>query len=168
MIRELTPAGGPACDGVVLSLPYFFGHEGGRLDCAEAVRTQRGWVACDHDEIVGFLTVTPSIDKTLEITWMAVRVGRRRQGTGRRLIEHAIGETRQALVVLTAGPSSDDLDADPKDNYEGTRTFYRKMGFVPVKELTPSGWAQPALVLFGRRLDVTSTPSAGRRAPARV
>jgi GNAT superfamily N-acetyltransferase len=147
IIRELTPEDGPACDEVILSLPTFFGHERGRRDCASAVRTQRGWVASDGDEVVGFLTVAPSTDETLEITWMAVRQGRRRQGTGRLLIERLVGETGKPLVVLTAGPSSPEPAADPEDNYEGTRAFYKRMGFIPAKELTPAGWDQPALVL---------------------
>jgi GNAT superfamily N-acetyltransferase len=146
--RELRTSDAQACDEVVLSLPTFFGHEGGRQDCARAVRTQRGWVACENDEIVGFVTVAPSTQETLEITWMAVRQDKRRHGIGQLLIGRVASETEQPLLVLTAGPSSPEPDADPHDNYEGTRRFYRKMGFVPVKELTPSGWAQPALLLL--------------------
>jgi GNAT superfamily N-acetyltransferase len=150
-IRDLTPEDGPGCDAVVLSLPAFFGHEGGRNDCAEAVRTQLGWVAHDDDAVIGFLTVAPSTDEALEVTWMAVMQGRRGQGIGKRLIERAVSHAEEAgvpaLLVLTAGPSSPEPDADPKDNYDGTRAFYKRTGFVPVKELTPSGWDQPALFL---------------------
>ena len=147
-IRALIPADGPGCDEVILSLPAFFGHEGGRRDCAEAVRAQRGWVALDGDEVVGFLTVAPSTEETLEITWMAVRQTERRGGVGRRLIERVVSEVEEPLLVLTAGPSSTEPDADPDDNYEGTRRFYKEMGFIPIKELTPSGWSQPALLLI--------------------
>ncbi len=146
-IRELKPDDAPACDGVILTLPYFFGHEGGRQDCAEAVRTQRGFVATDDGEVVAFVTVAPSIGETLEITWMAVRSDRRRTGIGRRLMERVIEEHPGPIAVSTAGPSSDGPD-EPDDNYGGTRTFYTKMGFVPVKELTPQGWDQPALLLL--------------------
>lgn len=147
-IRQLAPSDGPGCDGVILTLPTFFGHEGGRRDCAEAVRTQRGWVAVHGGEVIGFVTVAPSTEETLEITWMAVRQNKRRGGVGRRLIERVIGEVEQPLLVLTAGSSSAEPDADPNDNYEGTRAFYKKMGFIPIKELTPSGWSQPALLLM--------------------
>jgi GNAT superfamily N-acetyltransferase len=150
-IRQLVPSDGPGCDEVILTLPRFFGHEGGRRDCAEAVRTQRGWVAVDGDEVMGFLTVAPSTEETLEITWMAVRQGTRRGGVGRRLIERVVSEVDQPLLVLTAGASSVEPDADPNDNYEGTRSFYKAMGFIPVKELTPEGWSQPALLLVRPR-----------------
>lgn len=146
-IRPITPDDARSCDDIILTLPTFFGLEGGRQDCAEAVRTQRGLVAEDGGEVVGFLTVAPSTDETLEITWMAVRNDRRRSGIGRRLVETLVDEATQSILVLTAGPSSDEPDADPDDNYEGTRRFYRQTGFVAVKELTPQGWSQPALFL---------------------
>jgi GNAT superfamily N-acetyltransferase len=146
-IRDLKPDDAEACDAVILTLPTFFGHEGGRQDCTNAVRTERGWVAEDDGQIVGFLTVAPSMDETLEITWMAVRNDRRRGGIGRQLIAAVIAETEQTILVLTAGPSSPEPDADPNDNYDGTRRFYKRMGFVSVKEITPAGWDQPALFL---------------------
>jgi N-acetylglutamate synthase-like GNAT family acetyltransferase len=150
-IRELTPDDGPACDAIIATLPKFFGHEGGRQDCAHAVRTQRGWVAEDDGDVIGFLTVESSTEETLEITWMAVRNDRRRAGVGRRLVEALVRESKRPILVLTAGPSSPEPDADPDDNYEGTRAFYRKMGFIPVKELTPAGWDQSALLLVRPR-----------------
>jgi len=143
-IRALTPDDAPACDAVILSLPVFFGHEGGRQDCADAVRTQAGFVAEEDGEVVGFLTYAPSED-VVEITWMAVRADRRRGGIGGQLIERLVRQVDGPILVLTAGPSSLEPDADPNDNYEGTRRFYRKTGFVAVKELTPEGWGQPAL-----------------------
>jgi len=144
-VRPLRPDDAPACDAIVLTLPSFFGVESGRQSCAEAVRTERGFVAEHDDEVVGFLTYAPSTDETVEITWMAVRNDRRRGGIGRALVEALLDAETRTILVLTAGPSSDEPDADPDDNYEGTRRFYRSMGFVPVKELTPEGWGQPAL-----------------------
>jgi len=146
MIRELTPDDAPACDAIILTLPTFFGHEGGRRDCAHAVRTQHGFVAEDGGEVVGFLTYAPSQD-VVEITWMAVRADRRRHGIGGELIERFVRQIDGPILVLTAGPSSPEPDADPDDNSAGTRRFYRKMGFVAVKELTPEGWDQAALFL---------------------
>jgi GNAT superfamily N-acetyltransferase len=145
-IRELTPDDAEACDAILLTLPTFFGHEGGRQQCAEAVRTQKGFVAVDGGEVIGFLTLSPSQD-TLEITWMAVRNDRRRSGAGRALVDAAAAFAGRPLSVFTAGPSSPEPDADPDDNYEGTRDFYRKMGFIAVTELTPQGWDQSALIL---------------------
>jgi GNAT superfamily N-acetyltransferase len=146
-VRPLTPDDAPACDAIIDTLPTFFGVESGNQACAEAVRTERGFVVEDGGQVIAFLTYAPSTEETVEITWMAVRNDRRRGGAGRALIEALVDETAQPILVSTAGPSSEEPDADPDDNYEGTRRFYRRMGFVPVKELTPQGWGQPALFL---------------------
>ena len=53
-VRPLAAADADACDGIILSLPYHFGHEGGRADCATAVRNERGLVVVDEQEVVGF------------------------------------------------------------------------------------------------------------------
>jgi ribosomal protein S18 acetylase RimI-like enzyme len=146
-IRELTSDDGPACDAIVASLPTFFGDPDGNRECAEAVRTQQGWVASLDDEIVGFLTVAPSSDEVSEITWMGVRDDHRGRGIGRELIDHLVrSSTARALCVLTLGPSV------PDAGYEGTRAFYRAMGFVPVKELGLRSWNNSHALLLVRPL----------------
>lgn len=41
-IRSLEPDDAPACDAIVAGLPYHFGQEQGRRDCAAAVRRDPG------------------------------------------------------------------------------------------------------------------------------
>ena len=150
-VRVLEKSHAPACDAVLATLPTFFGDPGGNAMCAEAVRTQRGWVACEGDDVIGFITVAPTTEQTVEITWMAVRAYRRRSGIGRLLVERAADDARSAgahmLLVKTAGPSSPEPLADPTDNYDGTRAFYKRVGFTAIEELTPQGWNQTALLL---------------------
>lgn len=57
MIRPLDPSDSAACDGIVASLPDWFGLEEGIRECAEAVRTQPGLVAEVDGEVRGFLTI---------------------------------------------------------------------------------------------------------------
>jgi GNAT superfamily N-acetyltransferase len=148
LIRDLRPADADACDGVVRSLPYFFGSEVGNAACARAVRTQRGWVADADGEVYGFLVVDHPLPGSPEITWMAVRAGRRRAGVGRALVERAAGELAstgaRVLSVLTLAESVPETGAD---TYEGTRAFYRSLGFLPIREIHPPGWDSPALLL---------------------
>ena len=56
-VRELLLADAPACDAVIASLPYFFGDPDGIRECAEAVRSQRGFVATDAAAVAGFITL---------------------------------------------------------------------------------------------------------------
>jgi ribosomal protein S18 acetylase RimI-like enzyme len=152
VIRPLTPADGPGCDAVVLTLPYHFGHEGGRAQCARAVRTQAGLVAVENHVIVGFLTLARHDPASAEITWMAVRADRRRHGIGRRLVKHAIADLAadgvELLSVLTLAESvAEERDSD---NYAETRSFYRALGFIPLRELVLEDWDDDAAVILAR------------------
>ena len=149
MIRPLAPTDAEACDAVILTLPYHFGHEGGRAECAHAVRTQGGLVAVSEGEVVGFLTLQRHDPKSAEITWMAVRADRRRHGIGKRLIERAARDLAregvELLSVLTLAES--EPEERETDNYADTRRFYRALGFVPLRELSLESWDDRAVIL---------------------
>jgi GNAT superfamily N-acetyltransferase len=149
VIRPLAPTDAEACDAVILTLPYHFGHEGGRAECARAVRTQGGLVAVSEGEVVGFLTLQRHDPKSAEITWMAVRADRRRHGIGKRLIERAARDLAregvELLSVLTLAES--EPEERETDNYADTRRFYRAHGFVPLRELSLESWDDRAVIL---------------------
>jgi N-acetylglutamate synthase-like GNAT family acetyltransferase len=149
VIRPLAPADAEACDAIVLTLPYHFGDEGGRDQCARAVRTQQGLVAVEDGDVVGFLTLDRHDPRSAEITWMAVRADRRGRGIGRRLIERCAsdlsGDGVEFLSVLTVAESEPDWRET--DNYADTRAFYRALGFVPLRELALEGWDERAVIL---------------------
>lgn len=149
MIRPLASTDAKACDAIVLSLPYHFGHEGGRAECAEAVRTQPGLVAVEGDEVVGFLTLARRDPRSAEITWMAVRHDRRRHGHGRALVERAVADLAadgvELLSLLTMAES--EPEDRESDNYAETRAFYRALGFVPLRELVLDGWDDRAVIM---------------------
>ena len=153
MIRPLSPEDAEGCDAVLATLPYHFGDPTGQANCAKAVRSERGWVAVDDDEIVAFVTVAPSSDEALEITWMAVRMDRRRGGIGAQLmgavVEAAAEDGYRQLVVLTLGPSEPE---NAEDGYEGTRRFYKREGFVPLKEVGLRSWNNDHALLLARPL----------------
>jgi GNAT superfamily N-acetyltransferase len=146
LIRDLRVTDASTCDGIIASLPHFFGDPHGIAECAQAVRGQRGWVAEVDGTVRGFLTVDFPLPSAPEITWMAVRQDRRRGGLGRALIERAATALNGApvLSVLTLAAS---VAQEGTDTYAGTRAFYQAMGFVPVREIHPPGWRDPALLL---------------------
>jgi ribosomal protein S18 acetylase RimI-like enzyme len=153
VIRPLALADAEACDRIVLTLPYHFGDEGGRAECARAVRTQEGLVAVEEDEVVGFVTLTRHDPRSAEITWMAVRADHRRRGIGRALVERAVDDLARdgvtILSLLTVAESEPDWRET--DNYADTRAFYRALGFVPLRELALESWDERA-VIFARPL----------------
>jgi GNAT superfamily N-acetyltransferase len=150
-IEALSIDDAPACDAVVASLPYHFGNEAGRRDCAHAVRTHEGLVARIDDAVVGFLTFVGHFPLSAEITWMAVHDAHRRRGIGRDLIEHTMRTMRlrgaRFVFVLTLGPSVPD---DVADGYEGTRRFYQAVGFTPLREFGLRSWDDEAALLLVR------------------
>jgi ribosomal protein S18 acetylase RimI-like enzyme len=148
-VRPLAPADADACDRIVASLPYHFGQEQGRRDCAAAVRRESGLVAVADDEIVGFLTYVPRFDEAAEVTWMAVRADRRRRGIGHRLMgdltSRLVEDGARILVVLTVSPS--DPGPEPEDGYGATRAFYRSCGFVLARDLRNEWDGDTAVVM---------------------
>jgi ribosomal protein S18 acetylase RimI-like enzyme len=152
-VRPLRADDASACDAVVRTLPYHFGLDSGREQCSVAVRSERGFVAFDGEEVLGFLTFVERFDVAAEITWMAVRGDRRREGIGTRLLERVAAdlraEGRTLLAVLTVSPS--DPGEEAPDGYQSTRAFYRKMGFDLVRDL-PGLWESDTPVLMVRTM----------------
>jgi ribosomal protein S18 acetylase RimI-like enzyme len=146
VIRKLRTEDEEICDAIVADLPGWFGMEEGRNDCARAVRTQDGLVALQDGEVLGFLTWVKPRPRSAEITWMAVKAGRHREGHGRRLIQTLVDSLAAQGVRLLAVKTLSEEDPDP--GYAKTRAFYEAMGFVPTMGLSIWGPENPALLLI--------------------
>ena len=143
-VRPLAPGDATACDDIVASLPDWFGVPQGILECAEAVRSQPGFVAEAGGEVAGFVTWTASGD-TAEITWMAVRADRRRRGLGTALVDALLGALRAEGARELAVKTLSSRHPDP--GYAETRAFYVAMGFTAARELDIWGPENPAVLL---------------------
>ena len=152
-IRPLHGDDAERCDQIITSLPYHFGQEDGRRECAQAVRSQPGLAAVLDDIVVGFLTLQRHFDHAAEITWMAVHADDRHHGIGRalinRLCQDLTAEGRRLLLVLTVPPS--DPGWEPPDGYQATRAFYQAMGFILARDL-PGLWPDDTAVLLVKPL----------------
>lgn len=150
-VRPLTPLDAQTCDAIIASLPYHFGQEEGRRQCAAAVRTQQGLVAERDATVVGFLTVELRFESAAEITWMAVHAAHRRGGIGRAMMDRLAadlrGQDRRLLLVLTLSPSDGPDDVD--DGYASTRAFYAANGFALARDFGGywSGGDTPVLMI---------------------
>ena len=153
-VRALELADAEACDAIILTLPYHFAIEEGRVECAHAVRSQPGFVAEDDGSVVGFLTFERRFTAAAEITWLAVRSDRRHGGIGGALVDRFAdamrAEGRRLLLVLTVSPN-DEPDTIP-DGYQATRAFYETNGFVLARDLPEFRWSD-LIVLLVRTLD---------------
>jgi N-acetylglutamate synthase-like GNAT family acetyltransferase len=153
-IRPLSPEDATRCDAIIVSLPYFFGDPQGIADCATAVRTQRGFVATVDGAVQAFITLEQQDPLSAEITWLAVHADKRRRGLGRLLVERATADLAasgvRAMFVLTLGASAPEPGVD--DGYEGTRTFYRRLGFIPLRDFALRTWNDAAALILVRPL----------------
>ncbi len=137
-VRPLAPSDADACDAIVLGLPEFFGHEGGRAECARAVRSQSGWAAEEAERVVGFATWAARTPASAEITWMAVERDHRHGGVGTVIVEALVGDLRaqgfDLALAMTSAASTKRAQPGP-DVYEATRRFWMARGFLPLIEL---------------------------------
>lgn len=137
VVRPLQPPDAATCDAIILSLPEFFGHEGGRADCANAVRSQPGWVAEADDRVIGFATWQQRTIDAAEITWMAVHRDHRHTGAGTTIVERLAADLaargfRLAFAMTSAAHKQPLSGPDP---YDDTRRFWVRRGFLPLAEL---------------------------------
>ncbi|HMK11484.1 MAG TPA: GNAT family N-acetyltransferase [Acidimicrobiales bacterium] len=141
IIRPLHADDAEACGEIIAGLPDFFGLESGIVACAEAVRTEPGYVAVDEGAVVGFLTVERPFAQCAEISWMAVERAHRGAGIGTALVDALVadetGNGTRVLLVMTSGDA---------EEYVPTRAFYVARGFLPAK--TFPGWWEGDLPLL--------------------
>jgi hypothetical protein len=62
----------------------------------------------------------------------------------------AVADGIPLLCVLTLAPSVEDPGVE--DGYEGTRQFWQRVGFLPVKELSLTTWNDEHALLLVRML----------------
>lgn len=146
MIRPLSRDDADRCEAIIRGLPAWFGLEEGIVEARGYLDTQKGFVAEEGGEVIGFLTYAAAFRESAEITWMAVATGAHRRGVGRALTEalvsNARAEGRELLLVKTLAESH------PSPEYAATRAFYRSMGFLPL-DVLPDLWgpANPCLLM---------------------
>lgn len=145
MIRPLKNGEVNECEGILRSLPRWFGIEEAIVDYVRAVAAMETYVAERSGSIQGFLTLNSRSAASSEIHVMAVREELHGKGIGWALVEYAEkvlqGRGTQFLQVKTLGPSR------PNAEYERTRAFYSALGFHPLEENNLWGPVNPCLIL---------------------
>ena len=124
IVRALERYDAPACDAIIAGLPDFFGLESGIEACAQAVRSEPGYVAVEDDRwwassrsSIRSILCRDLVDgggaRIIAARASALRWSSASRSTRRR-------EARRLLVVMTSGDSVE---------YEPTRGFYVRAAF---------------------------------------
>ncbi len=146
-VRAFRPADRADCEGVLATLPDWFGIAEANAAYLDGLAQLPSWVAVAGGRVVGFTSLRTHAPCSVEIEVLAVERDRHREGVGRRLVAALEGEiARRPEVTLfhvkTRGPSQ------PDPGYDRTRRFYEALGFEPLFE-TEALWGpqDPALVM---------------------
>jgi ribosomal protein S18 acetylase RimI-like enzyme len=122
------------CLSIGRELPGYF-PEAGIAAMARDLREHRLYIAMDADQAAGFASIQIKTIQVAEISWMAVRPERRRQGVGTHLINQIVVDlTAEGLQLLEVKTLADTVDYPP---YEQTRRFYEARGFVHLETIDP-------------------------------
>jgi GNAT superfamily N-acetyltransferase len=102
-------------------------------------------LAVDDSTVVGVALTRRHFREAAELHLIAVHPGARGKGVGRRLVERVVADLASdgctMLSVHTVGPSFENAA------YAETRSFYRRVGFVPLEEHDGLDWPGPTLIL---------------------
>ena len=144
-IRPFEVGDAPACEGLLRSLPEWFGIEAALVQYCRDLQALETYVVPAGDGVAALVTLKRHNRFAGEIHLVAVQRARHRQGTGRGLVRHVEGilrrEGAEYLQVKTLGPSK------PDGRYEGTRRFYAALGFRPLEETGLWGPENPCLIM---------------------
>lgn len=131
------------CERVLRTLPQWFGIESALLDYVADTERHPTIAASVGKQVAGFITLREHFPHAWEVHCIAVEAASRGRGIGRSLHAYAeqwlVARGVMLLQVKTLAPTH------PSPEYEQTRTFYRRIGYVPLETFTD---------LWGPRLPV--------------
>lgn len=135
------------CRMVLQGLPEWFGIPEAVDSYVDEVRNMATLAASIDGKECGFISINRPNEFTAEIHVMGILKEYHRNGIGHALVMAAeldlIAQNFRFLQVKTLSPSRENSE------YEVTRKFYLKMGFVPVEEFkTLWGEANPCLQMI--------------------
>ena len=137
------------CRTLTAALPEYFGLPECNEVYAQGVRSRKNLAAKIDGRMVGLLSLEFPDPQSGSIDWMAVAPDCQGQGVGQKLVEAASTLALEAgattLTVETLSPQ----EADP--HYLKTYHFYERVGFEPLFNLKPEGYAW-TMVYMAKRL----------------
>jgi GNAT superfamily N-acetyltransferase len=127
------------CRTLTAHLPEYFGLPDVNEHYTVGVRSRTNLAAKIDDRYIGLVSIDFPYPNNSNIYWMAVLKDFHRQGIGHKLIQNAFNLAKErgasTITVETLSP----LESD--ENYLKTYHFYQSVGFSPLLNLKPQGYA---------------------------
>jgi GNAT superfamily N-acetyltransferase len=127
------------CRNITADLPEYFGIPSANEQYFAGVRTCKNLAAKINNYYVGLLSLNFPYPNNSNIYWMAVLRDHQSVGVGSRLVQAACQFAKRAnatsMTVETLSPDESD------DNYLKTYQFYQSLGFNPLINIKPEGYA---------------------------
>ncbi|NTW22894.1 GNAT family N-acetyltransferase [Candidatus Falkowbacteria bacterium] len=134
------------CEAVLADLKEWFEVESAVAEYIEKVGDRLFLAAVAENEPIGFISVEDINEHASEIYVMGVKRDFHRQGAGRELLALAEEElARQGKKYLLVKTLS---ERRPDEQYDKTRQFYKRVGFLPLCELDIWGKDNPCLLMI--------------------
>lgn len=90
--------------------------------------------AYDNQNMVGFICFKELNDQAVELAWMAVEPVYQNQEIGTSLVKEGLELLPKRYHVCEMKTLS---EVDPDPEYVKTRSFYKKLGFIPLETINP-------------------------------
>ncbi|WP_396435695.1 GNAT family N-acetyltransferase [Limnohabitans sp.] len=132
------------CERVLRTLPDWFGIEESLLEYANATLHMPTFVIRQKEQVIGFLSLKEHFRNSWEVNCIAVDIGYRGQGLGKKL--HKQAELWLASNGATTLQVKTLASSHPSKAYAQTREFYCSLGYQPI-EVFPALWAAHLPVL---------------------
>jgi len=97
-------------------------------------------------KLIGFATYKEINLDTIEMTWLGVLPKEQRLGVGAKLVNESLNELSSKYKICEVKTLA---ETDPYEPYKKTRSFYKSIGFVPGKIISPySEWGNNPCQVF--------------------
>lgn len=138
-------------DYILRLLPDWFGIEEAIQKYVQTAKEHRFYAVYEENQVIGFASVVNHNESTAEIHVMGILSTFHSQGVGTLLINAIAADCQKTghrlLMVKTLGGSS------PDPYYQRTRSFYEKVGFLPLEEMKEIWGTKSPCLLMVKILD---------------
>jgi len=135
------------CRKVLEDLPMWFGIPESTNEYCENVTQYKFIALCDAEEEIGFASIKENSEYVSELYVLGILRKYHRKGIGKLLMEYIYKELKERKIHYLEVKTLD--ESRESEEYQRTRMFYKKMGFIPF-DILENEWGKenPCLIML--------------------